>query len=55
MFYIHKSTFYILLKSLVYFDDAEDQPLPVMLKQISWPEVKQDIVDQVKNYPDKKS
>ena len=46
---------YHLLKSLVYFDDAEDQPSPVMIKQISWAEVKQHIVNQVKNYPDKKS
>jgi hypothetical protein len=46
---------YHLLKSLVYFDDAEDQPSPVMIKPISWAEVKQHIVDQVKNYPDNKS
>ena len=46
---------YHLLKSLVYFEDAEDQPLPVMINPISWAEVKQHIVDQVKNYPDKKS
>jgi len=46
---------YHLLKSLVYFDDAEEQPSPVMIKRISWPEVKQHIVDKVKYYPDKKS
>jgi hypothetical protein len=46
---------YHLLKSLVYFDDAEDQPSPVMIKPISWAEVKQHIVDQVKNYHDNKS
>jgi hypothetical protein len=43
---------YHLLKSLVYFDDAEDQPLPVMIKPISWAEVKQHIVGQVKDYPE---
>ena len=43
---------YHLLKSLVYFDDAEDQPSPVMIKQISWAEVKQHIDDQVKDYPE---
>jgi len=39
---------YHLLKSLVYFDDAEDQPSPIMIKPISWAKVKQHIVDQVK-------
>ena len=42
------SNIYHLLKSLVYFDDAENQPSPVMLKQVSWSEVKNFIIDQVK-------
>ena len=46
------TNFYHLLKSLVYFDDAENQPSPVMIKSISWTEVKQHIVNQVKNYSD---
>jgi len=29
-----------ILKSLVYFDDAEDQPIPRMHKKVSWDEVK---------------
>ncbi len=29
-----------ILKSLIYFDDAEGQPMPQMLKRISWAEVK---------------
>ena len=41
---------YHLLKSLVYFEDAENQPSPVLLKKISWTKVKQSIVDQVKKY-----
>ena len=43
---------YHLLKSLVYFEDAERQPLPVMLKQTAWQEVKNHIVDKVKKYPE---
>jgi hypothetical protein len=46
------TNFYHLLKSLVYFDDAEIQPSPVMIKSISWTEVKQYIVNQVKKYSD---
>jgi len=29
-----------ILKSLIYFIDADSEPMPVMLKKISWPEVK---------------
>ena len=29
-----------ILKSLTYFDDAESEPMPRMLKQIDWPTVK---------------
>lgn len=32
-----------ILKSLVYFDDAEDEPTLTMLKQIEWKEVKKKI------------
>lgn len=31
---------YLVLRSLVYFDDAEDDPMPVMLKPLSWDEAK---------------
>ena len=41
---------YHLLKSLVYFEHAEHQPLPVMYKPISWTEVKSVIIKKVKNY-----
>lgn len=37
-----------LLKSLVYFDDADDQPSPKMHKQVSWPTVKKSIINSVK-------
>ncbi len=39
-----------LLKSLVYFDDAEGQPMPRMFLDISWDMVKQGIVSAVRQY-----
>ena len=39
---------YILLKSLVYFEDAEDDPMPLMKKQTDWKEIKKKIVKEVK-------
>ena len=41
---------YHLLKSLVYFEDAENQPSPVMLKEVAWSEVKESIQEIVKQY-----
>ena len=35
-------------KSLIYFDDAEDENMPKMLKQISWKEVKSFYEQEVK-------
>ncbi len=29
-----------LLKSLAYFDDAEDEPMPKMIKKIDWEKIK---------------
>lgn len=31
---------WLALRSLVYFDDAEKQPMPRMFKDVSWPEIK---------------
>ncbi len=39
-----------LLKSLTYFNDAETDPMPVMLKQVDWPEVKNTIRKKVTTY-----
>lgn len=36
-----------ILKSLVYFDDAETQPMPKMCREITWREVKKTISNQV--------
>ena len=41
------SNHYHLLKSLVYFEDAENQPMPKMLQNISWEEVKRKIVFEI--------
>ena len=41
---------YHLLKSLVYYEDAENQPSPLMLKTISWEDVRLFINNTVKNF-----
>lgn len=38
-----------ILKSLVYFEDADSQPMPRMHKQIEWSEIKNTIIEKVKN------
>jgi hypothetical protein len=39
---------YHLLKSLLYFEDAEMEPLPRMLRKTSWPEIKRRIIAEVR-------
>jgi hypothetical protein len=39
---------YHLMKSLVYFEDAEAEPMPRMLREVSWDEVKKTIVAEVR-------
>jgi len=39
-----------ILKSLVYFQDADEQPTPKMHKQLSWIQVKKFIANSVKSY-----
>jgi len=41
---------YVLLKALVYFVDAEEDPMPVMLTKITWEDVKEKIIKAVKNF-----
>jgi len=36
-----------ILKSLVYFDDADREPMPIMLKRIAWDSVKKSIAKSV--------
>jgi hypothetical protein len=38
------------LKALTYFEDAEKSPMPKMIKQVSWEEVKKFLVSEVKRY-----
>jgi len=37
-----------ILKSLVYFANADGQPMPRMHQEVSWEEIKQEIVRKVK-------
>ncbi|MEA2065244.1 MAG: nucleotidyl transferase AbiEii/AbiGii toxin family protein [Patescibacteria group bacterium] len=37
-----------ILKSLTYFDDAEGEPMPVMIKKVLWKQVKEKIKQEVK-------
>lgn len=39
-----------ILKSLVYFVDADGQPSPRMHKEVSWEKVKEEIISKVKNF-----
>jgi predicted nucleotidyltransferase component of viral defense system len=39
-----------LLKSLVYFEDAENQPMPRMHKEVSWKNVKQKMIDTSRTF-----
>ena len=41
---------YLVLRSLAYFDDAEDDPDPVMLQPFAWSEAKGRIMEAVKEY-----
>ncbi len=39
---------YILLKSLVYFEDAEQDPMPVLYEPVRWEDVKHTIINKVR-------
>lgn len=39
-----------ILKSMIYFDDADQEPEPVMLKEFNWTEAKKTIEAKVKKY-----
>lgn len=38
------------LKSLTYFDDAEKDPMPMMMSPLKWEDVKMQIVAEVGNF-----
>jgi hypothetical protein len=39
-----------LLRSLVYFEDAEAEPMPRMLAKIDWPQVRRKLESEVRNW-----
>jgi hypothetical protein len=39
---------YHLLKSLVYFEDAESEPMPQMIREVEWETIKAAIVSEVR-------
>ena len=39
---------YHLLKSLVYFEDAESEPMPEMIKKVLWKDVKEKMIEEVR-------
>lgn len=56
-FYLEKysdAQLFTVLKSLTYFEDAEADPLPVMVDSISWDETKASIVMAVNQYLNRK-
>lgn len=38
---------YLLQKSLVYYNDAENQPMPVMIDKVTWQNIKSAIIESV--------
>lgn len=43
---------FLVYKSLVYFEDAEIEPMPIMIKPVNWEDVKNKIIAEVKsNFP----
>jgi len=52
-FYVQKysdASVFMAIKSLTYFDDAEEDVMPKMFKKINWESVKLEIKDQITNY-----
>ena len=39
-----------ILKSLTYFERAEREPMPIMLKMVNWGEIKKEITKKTKDY-----
>lgn len=38
---------FMAMKSITYFDDAEGEPMPLMIKKISWENIKEKIQDKI--------
>jgi hypothetical protein len=41
---------FLVLKSLLYFDDADIEPNPIFIKAYDWELVKNEVVNVVRNY-----
>ena len=39
---------YVLLKAITYFDDAEKDPMPIMLKKTDWVDVKKRLIEEAR-------
>lgn len=50
LFCLRLSNQYHHLKSLVYFSDAEEEVMPVMIKPLLWEEVKESIITDTKRF-----
>jgi hypothetical protein len=46
----HDGSEFIVLKSIIYFDDADNDEEPVMIKPINWEKVKSKIISELNNY-----
>ncbi len=52
-FYVKKypdGSLFMALKSLSYFDDAEGDPMPIMLEPVSWEQVKEAIGEEIRRF-----
>lgn len=52
-FYLQKysdAQLFTLLKSLTYFEDAEDDPMPMMTEPVMWQDIKATIINTVNRY-----
>jgi len=41
---------FLVLKSILYFDDADNEQTPKMLKEVEWKKIKTSITNEVNNY-----
>ena len=48
----HDGSTFLVLRSLAYFDDADQEPMPKMLKIVDWHRVKEVITEKLKEYSD---
>jgi len=39
-----------ILKSLVYFDNAQNRPMPRMHQDVSWGKIKEEIIKKIKSF-----